>query len=169
MSSKRVFSKPFRSIDYNLKDMYKYYKKTMETTVNYKTFIKVIKTFNYHFVDSLLHGEYLELPNRIGDIFIQKYEPKFKFDDNGNLINHGQHNMIDYKATKKLWEEYPELAHKQRVFYTNEHSDGFKFKIKWKKANVKNIRLYSFIPAKNLKKSLAKFIRNNPNQNYYGD
>jgi len=163
----RVFNKDFRKIDYNLKDVYQYYKKVTPDTVNYSLFSEILKSFNLHFAKELYDGSYLKLPYRLGNIFVYKYKPKYKFDEEGNLINHGQNNMIDYKATKELWKEHPELKHKQRVFYDNDHSDGFKFKIKWKVGKVRNIRLYNFIPAKSLKRNLAKYIRSNPNQDYY--
>ena len=160
-------SKQTRIVDYNLKDLFRYYKKTTEKSVNYSTFVKVIKLFNKYLVDELYDGTFIRLPHKLGSLYIQKYKPKYKFDADGNLTNAGQVNMIDYKATKELWKEHPELAHKQRIFYENNHSDGFKFKIKWKCGSIKNILIYNFIPAKSLKRNLAEFIRNNPNKDYY--
>lgn len=168
-SGKEQDKKKIRTVDYNLKDVFAYYKGIVKTAVNYATFSKVIKSFNKHFVNELYDGAYLTLPHKLGDIFIIKYKPVYKFSESNELNNHGQVGMIDYKATKELWVAHPELAHKQRVFYSNEHSDGFKFKIKWLPGKVRNKAVYTFIPAKSLKRNLAKYIRNNPNKDYHGN
>ena len=160
-------NKQIRTIDFNLKELYTYYKKITKESVNYKEYTKIIKVFNKLFIEELYEGAYLELPYKLGTIYIQKYKPKYKFNDDGDLTNAGQNNMIDYKATNELWRKHPELAHKQRVFYSNEHSDGFKFKIKWKSGKIRNISIYNFIPAKSLRRNLAQYIRNNPNKDYY--
>ena len=157
----------FRTVDYNLKEVYSFYKSNVDDNVNYTVFSEVIKSFNKNLIDELYDGTYIQLPYRIGDIYIKKYKPNYKFDEAGNLTNQGQNQMIDYKATNELWAKHPELAHKQRVFYTNDHSDGFKFKIKWKQGRLKNIYIYNFVPAKGLRRSLASHIRNNPNKDYY--
>jgi hypothetical protein len=154
-------------IDYNLKELFKYYKSTVKNSVNYAIFVLVIKKFNLLFAKKLYEGAMLKLPNRLGEIYIIQYKPKFKFDEKGELTNKGQCKMIDYKATKELWKNHPELAHKQRVFYVNEHTDGLKLKIKWWPGSVKNINIYNFAPAKSLRRNLAKYIRSNPNTEYY--
>ena len=160
-------NKKVRTIDFNLKEVYVFYKNTTASSVNYSTFSEVIKTFNKIFVDELYDGTYLELPHRLGDIYIKKYKPNYRFDEDNELNNHGQNQMIDYKATKELWKKHPELAHKRRIFYSNTHSDGYKFKIKWKFGRIKNVLIYNFVPAKGLRRNLAEYIRNNPHKDYY--
>ena len=160
-------SDKIRTVDFNLKELFIYYKQKTKKPVDYKMFTEVIKTFNKQFVQELYDGTYLNLPHNVGNMYIKKYKPQYKFNEEGELTNSGQNNMIDYKATKELWAKHPELTHKQRVFYTNDHTDGFKFKIIWKQGSVQNIYIYNFVPAKSLRRNLAQYIRNNPNKDYY--
>lgn len=154
--------------DYGLKNIYQFYKEKYTHPIDYKTFTVVLNLFNIKLIENLFKGSYFNLPYSLGDLFICKYKPRLRFDENGEVISWNKSNMIDYKATKELWEEYPELAHKQRVPYTNFHTDSFKYKIHWKRYHTNRTnRLYNFIPARDVKRSLARYLKSNPNQDYY--
>jgi hypothetical protein len=154
--------------DYLLMDMYKFYSKLYDDPVDYKTFAKVIDSFNSRLVKEIYKGAYIDLPYSLGDLYIYKYKPKFKFDEEGNIILNKKFKMIDYKATNELWKKYPELEHKQRVFYDNFHTDGFKFRITWKRYHTNRYnKLYNFVPARAFQRDLASYLREHPNQSYY--
>lgn len=154
-------------VDYNLKEIFQYYRNTRENTVDYKTFSHILKLFNVKLLQHAFNADYLILPSKIGDIYVKKYKPSYKFKENGEIDTYGKPGLIDFKATKDLWEKHPELAHKQWLVYDNHHSDGYKLKIYWRRGAIKNILLYNFRPARVFKRGLAKFTRNNPNRDYY--
>ena len=150
-----------------MKNVYQFYKEKYTDPLEYTTFAKVINLFNDLIIENVYKGSYITLPYSLGDLFIYKYKLKYKFDEAGNIINTG-YKLIDYKATKDLWKEYPELEHKQHVFYDNFHTDGFKFGISWKRYNtLRAHKLYNFIPSRGFRRNLAAYLREHPNQSYY--
>jgi len=155
--------------DYGLKHMYKFYKEKYTLPLDYKTFTNIIDLFNSKLINKVYEGSYISLPYILGDIFIYKYKKRIIFDENGEVVNKNKYNLIDYKATKELWKEYPELEHKQRVFYDNSHTDNYRFAISWKRYHTTRMhKLYNFKPTRAFSRGLAKYLKNNPNQNYYG-
>ena len=78
----------------------------------------------------------------MGTIYIVGRKPTIRFDEDGKVVGLAP----DWVETKKLWDRDPEAkAKKQRVFHTNSHSDGYRFKWNWSKNNVlvENKTLYS--------------------------
>lgn len=155
--------------DYGLQHLYKFYKEKYSEPIDYKIFSLIIDSFNQKIIDKVYEGSYINLPYSLGDLFIFKYKQKYKFDENGEIITKGKRGLIDYKATKELWKEHPELEHKQRVCYDNFHTDNFKFGISWKRYHTLRVhKLYNFIPARGFKRGLASYLKEHPNQSYYG-
>lgn len=155
--------------DYGIKNIFQFYNKNYTNTVDYKTFTNVLKLFNQSMINEMYKGAYITFPYSLGDLFIYKYKQKFKFDENGEIDINKRFKMIDYKATKELWEQYPELEHKQRVYYDNFHTDGFRVAISWKRYHtIRSHKLYNFIPARGFSRGLAAYFKSNPNQDYYG-
>lgn len=154
--------------DYGLTHMYKFYKEKYTSPLEYKTFKQIIDLFNTKLINEVYKGAYVTLPYTLGDLFIYKYKKKIYFDSEGNILNKNKSNLTDYKATKELWKEYPELEHKQWVYYDNSHTDNFKFAISWKRYHtIRMHKLYNFKPAREFSRGLARYLKNNPNQNYY--
>lgn len=161
--------KKFRH-DYGLKHLFAFYKDSYEHPVDYKTYSKVINQFNQMLIKQVYNGAYITFPYALGDLYIIKHKPKLKFDELGNIVTHNRYMMVDYKATKELWNEHPELKHQQKVYYDNFHTDGFKFTIKWKRYHtLRAHKLYNFIPSRSFRRGLANFLFSNPNQDYYGN
>ena len=155
--------------DYLLPQLYKEYKQIYTNTsiLTDVEFRKVIKSFNKKFVQRLYEGTYFRLPYKLGDFYIRKYKPKVKIDSNGQIVMNDR-KSIDYKATNELWKKHPKLAHKQRVYYDNFHTDGYKFKFNWKRYHLGELfKIYNFHAAKYTRLNLAKYLRINPNQDYY--
>ncbi len=168
MEKKKKYKDKFKH-DYGMQNIYQFYKSKYSDPTNYSTFAKVVDTFNSILIEEIFKGAYITLPYSLGDLFIYKYKPKYKFDEDGQIITQGKHKMIDYKATKELWADHPELVHKQVVCYDNFHTDGYKFSISWKRYHtLRAHKLYNFIPARGFRRGLAAHLRKNPNQDYYG-
>jgi len=154
--------------DYGLTHMYKFYKEKYTLPLNYKSFKQIIDVFNSKLINEIYKGAFISLPYSLGDLFIYKYKKKIYFDNNGEIINKNKRCLFDYKATKELWKEHPELEHKQRVLYDNSHTDNFRFHIAWKRYNTIRLhKLYNFKPARDFSRGLARYLKSNPNQNYY--
>lgn len=155
--------------DYLLPQLYKEYKKVYSFTdvLNDSEFRKIIKCFNKKFVKKLYEGTYFTLPYKLGDFYIRKYKPLVKIDKDGNIVMTNRRS-VDYKSTNQLWKDYPELKHKQRVYYDNLHTDGYMFKFNWRRYHLGEMfKLYNFYAAKNIRINFAEYLRNNPNQHYY--
>jgi hypothetical protein len=155
--------------DFGVRHILYYHNKNYPKRLEYKDISTVLNIFNNKLIESLYKGAYITLPYSLGDLYIYKYKPKFRFDKNGTIITKNKFKMIDYKATNKLWKTYPELAHKKYICYDNFHTDGYKFRIKWKRYHKNRLnRLYNFTPARSFSRGLAQYLRKNPNQSYYG-
>lgn len=156
------------NINIGLDDFYKYYRENNKTKIGRSLYGRIVKDFFYLLIQEILKGFIFNMPYKLGHIGIHRYKPRVKFDENG--FNFIESNVsIDFGATNKLWREQPELKHKKYIYHTNEHTNGFKYKIRWSKkgAYVKNIRAFKFQPSRYFNRSLAKHIKNNPNQEYY--
>jgi hypothetical protein len=154
--------------DYGVRALYYFYRRTYANAVDGKEFSEIINLFNNKLIEEIYKGAYITLPYSLGDIYITKYKKEYEFDEDGNVITKNKFNMVDYKTTKELWQEHPELKSKQYVYYDNFHTDGYKFRIKWKRYHtVRANKLYNFKPSRSFSRGLAAYLRQNPNQSYY--
>ena len=135
---------------YNMSDMYKQYKEEHADNplyeVDNKTFYAICSEFNSAVVDAILRdGKKFIMPYSIGSIHISKYKPKLE-------DIRKRTSFIDWQNTAKLG---------KIVYHLNEHSDGFKYNIKWeKKKNVlRYIDIYKFVPTREFKRTLARLIK----------
>ena len=126
----------------NLRSSYKKYLETTENPVDIKTYLLINADYNKFLINEALQGNEITLPSRMGTIYIVGRKPTIRFDEDGKIVGLAP----DWVETKKLWDRDPEAkAKKQRVFHTNSHSDGYRFKWNWSKNNVlvENKTLYS--------------------------
>lgn len=150
------------------RDIYYFYRRNYANDVGVINFSKILNMFNNKLIEEIYKGAYITLPYSLGDLYISKYKSKYQFDSEGNVITKGKFGIIDYKATKELWKDHPELNHKKYVYYDNFHTDGYKFRIKWKRYHRNRTnRLYNFKPSRQFSRGLAAYLRKNPNQSYY--
>jgi hypothetical protein len=91
-----------------LRDSYKLYKKDYEeVNVDYKTYAKIIKSFNQRIMEKILFEAFeFELPYRLGTIRIKKKKTHF-----------------DQKVMKIDWKKTKELG--KRVYHINDHTNYF--------------------------------------------
>jgi hypothetical protein len=144
---------------YTLKDMYASYIVGKEDTpyfIDYNTFIIITTTYfkgvrDYLFTTGL---EY-KIPYKLGTWQIIKKKINFT-NQHKNYAG-----SIDWPSTL--------IAGKQ-VFYTNDHTDGYKYLFKWNiaYARITNISKYKFTPCRAVKRHLA-FIVNNKIKYYLED
>lgn len=156
-------SKPKTPADYHTKDMYKFYRATVEEGLrcDYSTYSKVVNMCNKLLTDAVLEDACtITLPVRFGTLGVRKTKMSTAFNK----------MPVDWNATKKLWEENPEAkANKTLVKHLNEDRKGYIYKIHWSKKgmNAHGHKLYKFKPAKHFRKRLPEILKNNKNIDYY--
>jgi hypothetical protein len=114
----------------------------------YPTFSQIIKSFNQRIMEKILFDNFeFELPYRLGSIRIKKR--KYKKIADRKL-------KVDFQKTK----EYG-----QTIFHLNLHTDGYYYRFFWKKENAVfvNKSVYSFTPARSVKRQLASIL-SDPNK-----
>ncbi|MCP4255505.1 MAG: hypothetical protein GY775_19290 [Candidatus Scalindua sp.] len=160
--------KKFKS-DYGILELFQFYNKSYNNTVETMIFSKVLNSLNLELIDSIYKGAFISFPYSLGDLYISKFKQKLKFDSAGNIITKNKFKMIDYKATNELWKAKPEFKKLgKKIVYENFHSDGYKLKINWKRYHtVRTNKLYNFTPSRAFRRNLATYIKDNPNQIYY--
>lgn len=104
--------------------------------------------------DTLLNGEPIILPNRLGTLELRKFQPKLYMEE-GKLINT---LPIDWKATKELWSNDEAASSKKTLVRIN---TPFVFKLFYNKKNaiMPRRREYKFKFKRGLKRSLVPKIK----------
>lgn len=149
----------------NIRTSYKLHKVKGHTTLNIDEYAKVANEYNKYIMKLIFEGHKIKLPSRIGAISIKgRYKP-LTLDKDGNIKS----NNVDFKATNELWGKCPECKErKQRVFYSNEHSNGVKYSFFWSKKNViiVNKVFYEMTFVRTNKRKMADLIINKGKEFY---
>lgn len=78
--------------------------------------------------------------------------------------------QVDWPNTWEYWKKNPVAAeNKKLIYYINDHSDNFRFKIRWDKYGIKSSKIftYSFKPSRLLSRKLAAHLLDpETNKNY---
>lgn len=117
-------------------------------------FYSIIRTVNKHLADSLLEGNDIRLPHRMGRLELRKYETRFSFDKGKVKTN----LPIDWNRTLKLWYENEE-AYKNRTLVKVEEKEIFKIYYNKHLADYNNQVFYEFQITRDLKKRLKQRIK----------
>lgn len=167
MNNKKPKSK--MKCDFTSSDIYSYYKKTHTKCLTRKEYGLVCDLFNQKIIEKIYQGFIYYLPGGIGMIGINTSRVRIEFDESGEVDFTKSNMSTDWKATKELWKIKPELAHKRYILLDNYHTEGKRFKISWnrKHCSIPTSRHYRFIPSRSFRRNLAKYLKNNPNQQYY--
>jgi hypothetical protein len=154
-----------------------YKDKRSEFNVSFAKFSEVIQLFNMKARNALIYESWVfKLPYRLGTIYIRRIPMNIRLDSNGELYRHNL--KPDWHRTKKLWKEmYPDLTkeeikqipNKKIVYFTNEHTGRYKFRIHWEKkyCNIPGHGPYEFVFTRENKRLLAEVLKTNPNITYY--
>lgn len=147
-------------VDYGMADFYRYYKKEYAykkfkskfsdntgLLVDASTYSLVLSDLFSMITEKIIEGDQFKLPLNIGVLAIKKR--KMNFD---NLLTH---NMlkIDYHESRKI---------QKVVYFTNEHTDGYRYKWQWnkRKCKIPGKSVYKFIPSLLSKRRVAKKLKN---------
>jgi hypothetical protein len=144
--------------DYSFRDFYNYYNEKSKYKLEYKKCKLFIDLFFLKVIDEIIFNNYLyKLPKSLGLIAIYKRKSNFRNDESLKTF------AVDYKKTKKLWEENPE-AKKRKILvrHLNRHTNGYLMSINYtkNKAKYKNQTIYKFRPERyNFTRKLAKALK----------
>ena len=150
----------FIKCKYGLPAYRKSYMQKTENPVDDKTYNSVLLdwlTANQRAV--YLFGYVFVFPKRMGKIEIRKRKGTVKIANDGSVINK---LAVNWAETRKLWKENPKAkADKIRIRYTNEHSGGYIFSIRYIKsrANYKNKSIYHMKVNRTLKRNIEPLIK----------
>lgn len=143
----------------NIRTSYKLHRAKGFKTLDVNEYAKIANAFNKFIIKLIFEGHEVRLPSKIGITSIRgKYSP-LVLDENGEIKS----NNVDFKATNELWEKCPACKEKkQRVFYSNEHSNGVKYVFAWSRKNViiENKIFYEMTFTRTNKRKLANLIQN---------
>lgn len=119
-------------------------------------FYTIIRQVNNELAYSLIIGDDINLPNRMGRLELRKYDAKIRVDSNNKVIT----NLpIDWDRTLKLWSE-DEEAYKERILIKMEEKEIFKVFYNKKSANYENKSFMQFDVNRDIKRSLTQQIKN---------
>lgn len=131
---------------------------------------RIIEKLNLKIIDFILKGNSFRLPYGLGSIRIVRNKPVLIFNEDGTIDNIKSKISINWKETNELWRKYPKLRRKQYIYYENEETDGYIFKIVWSVFNMhknhRNIRYYKFKPVRSFQRKLKSYILKNNKIDY---
>lgn len=132
--------------------------KKINPNIDQKLIRKVIKRYFELCADDIALGNTIYLGGKLGNLYLEKSKKEIKYDPETNQITNNL--PINFPETLKLWKEYPELKNKRYIRFTNEHSNGYIFRLKYEvsKANFKNKQYFNFKYSKPVKDKLSKNI-----------
>lgn len=118
-------------------------------------FYSIVRQVNNLLVESILRGDDIILPHRLGTIELRKYDTKVSI-CNGKLV---ANLPIDWDRTLKLWSE-DEEAYKERALVKMEEKEVFKVFYNKRAANYENKSFMQFEVNRDLKRRLKQKIKN---------
>lgn len=141
---------------YGANEYYVYYKQH-GGQLSRSDFGAVLKDLNLLIADKILEGYYFKMPARMGALAVTKKKEFIAFKEGRAVTN----RPIDFPATLKMWEEYPETKEtKQLVRHLNKHTNGYIYKVAYNRpyATFKNKSVYNCQINRYMKRKLAKNI-----------
>jgi len=132
-------------LKYGIQDMAVSYLRENRGVTDEKTFKNLLYAFSKFLMKTILDGERVKLPARMGEVFIKGKKMNFGVDNNGEPLGT---LPPDWKSTRQLWENCPECKEKkQLVFHLNEDTNGVIYSLFWSKKNIltANKSLYSLV------------------------
>lgn len=147
-------------VDYGMLDFFRYYKKEYAykkfaskfndnpgLIVDASTYAAVVSDMLEMITEKIISGEQFKLPLNMGTIGIRKRKMNFDTLLTNNMLK------IDYHESRKV---------QQKVYFTNEHTDGYRYKWKWdkRKCKIPGKSVYKFIPSLIIKRVVAKKLKN---------
>jgi hypothetical protein len=141
----------------NIRDTYSHYYKESTSPVDKAIYVDILNKFMQFIANKFLETGEVTLPERMGTLRIRGHKVIPKIVDNkikGLAIN--------WKETKKLWEEDKEAKEtKKLVYYFNDNTNNIMYRVHWYRARVlaSNKIYYDFKLTRTNKRLLSKLIQ----------
>jgi hypothetical protein len=139
-------------------DSYKYIRKNkwldLPRPLTEHEFYSIIRQVNNLLAESLLKGEDIILPHRMGAIELRKYDARITLNGDKVITN----LPIDWDRTLKLWSE-DEESYKNKTLIKMEEKEIFKVFYNKKNANYQNKSFMAFEVNRDLKRRLKAKIK----------
>jgi len=120
---------------------------------------KILHQFHILLLNKMIQEAYIFSMPGMGTIAVKRRKIKIRFEPDGRLRTYNL--PVDYNETLKLWKRDPVAAKSKRlVFFSNDHTNGWRYTWHWHRNTRKNFSLYKFIPCRNMKRQLAKALKN---------
>ena len=145
---------------YGSKDAFHYYRKIKPNDSKYVLtdcqYLRIIRLINNRLRDSLIQGEDIILPERMGRLEVRKRAITKEF-KNGKLK---LTSPVDWKATLRLWYDNPICKNKKQLV---RQDVDFIFRVLYNvnKAKYENKTFYEFYTNRDIKLGLKKNIKLN--------
>jgi hypothetical protein len=137
---------------------YEIYKGKKNPVYKKAMFVSIVNEYLKFAQEFLLNNGRWDLPDRMG--YIEIYGKNWNIRKKDGSIK----RAVDFKETMKLRRENPEAEKNKEVVYLfNEHTNGIRYKIEWMKNGclMTQKEYYKFKPVRELKRNLAKRLKNN--------
>lgn len=136
-------------------------------------FMAIASAMNEAVVEAMLEGHEFKLPYRCGILTINKSKHNWK-----DMPDDLRYLKPDFNKCWQIWrekwpdktdEEIKTIKDKPLVYFLNEHSDGYKASIRWRRlfTYTKRIGFYKFFPAKSFRRKLAQKMKQENGHNCF--
>lgn len=143
---------------YGVYDGYKYYRKNKPSDNKYilteSQYFSIIREVNKLLLESLLQGDDIIFPHRMGKLEVRKYKPSIKIDDTKVRTN----LPIDWNSTFRLWYE-DEESYKNKTLVKIPEKEIYKICYNKNVANFNNKGFYEFHVNRDFKLKLKDKIK----------
>lgn len=145
---------------HNIKHSYPLYKgnTVFGNRVSIIGYCEILFKFMAFLSKLMLEGFTLEMPGRLGDMYIYGKKKKIFVNEAGDITN----LTVDWQKTNKLWDDNPKAKEeKQLVYFLNEHSNSIYYNAYWEHSDsmILNKSYYSFTFSRANNRALAKSIK----------
>ena len=153
---------------YGMKDYYKFFKQNYpEINISRQKFNDIISSYNKELVNYIIENLSYKLPFRLGKIEIVKSKRGVYIDPKTGKV---KNNIpVDWKATKKLWQEDTVAKDNKTIIrYNNSKTGDYVFQIYYntRTAIYKNKTVYKFKSVRSFSRLLAFRINDYGKDNY---
>ena len=158
---------------YDLDYVFNEYCKLKNPKVDKKLYKKIFEDFGTQILKAIVdEGRDYYMPNGLGSLRIKKRMLMFKFKPSGDINLRSTGCGVDWGNTRKMWRDYPESKEQKKVlYYTNDHSNNWKYSFMWNKNVGKgntNDKLFSLKVDRAMgKRYLAKVVKQGKQAEYY--
>lgn len=116
-------------------------------------FYSIVRTVNDILAESLVNGESVKFPSRMGTLEIRKFSVGCSFEDGKLKVTY----PVDWKKTLKLWHEDAD-AYRKKILIRNENKEVFRVAYSKRGVNYNNKKFYDFEVNRFIKRKLKDNI-----------